>query len=140
MAISTVRTPVTIFLLIAAALFGAGCKYQKPAEQRVAEFHRLYNNRQFPEIYNAADERLRASMTAEQFFSYVDGVRRHMGMATNSVVLRMGQHISRGSNSISTTLETSFERGVMTERFVFNAAGENLLLLEYAIEQPLPFP
>lgn len=129
---------ISLFLVLSVVLFTNGCggmfKGKKAAEQSIAEFHKLYNEDKFAEIYAASDSKLKSATTERQFLEFIGAVHRKLGKVTGTV--NAGFNV-RSFNLVTTVVlneNTTFEQGTGTEIFTFQMSGDKAVLVGYKID------
>ncbi len=128
--------------LIACILFSGGCsglvKDKNAADAAVSDFHILYNQGKFDEIYENAGSQFRISKSRDEFLGLMSALKRQSGevTATSNFVLNLQTHYDNLSGTISTVTQeqhTTFERGSGDEKFVFVINGDKAVLINYNI-------
>lgn len=122
----------TILLFISALVFSAcaGNREQKSAEEVVANFHRLYNEQKYEEIFNHAHEEARRTKSKEG-----------LGLALAQSFEKYGKHISSelvftkispvpssNEKQVEFAYKSKFEQGERNETFVIVTNGEKASL------------
>lgn len=102
-------------------------------EKAVAKFHKQFNNKDFNEIYEKADDGFKESDSKEKIIGFLEKVREKLGKVKESK--RMGWNVNKNLEGTFATIsfETEFEKGSGTETFVFLISGEDTKLINYHV-------
>lgn len=118
-------------------LVGVGCggfiKGKAAADQSVADFHKLYNEGKFSEVYSASHPAFRGVTSEKQFQEFAEAVRRKLGKATGTSNAGFNVWSMNLTTKVVLTQATTFEHGTGTEVFTFEMKGEKALLVGYNI-------
>jgi hypothetical protein len=129
---------ISLFLILCITVIGsAGCggmfKGKKAAEQGVAEFHRLYNDGRFSEIYSTGHSKFRTATTEKQFLDLVSAVQRKLGKVTQTVNAGFNVRTFNLTTTVVLTQTTTFEKGTGTETFTFQMDNDKAVLVGWNI-------
>ena len=108
-------------------------KGKKPAEQSVADYHKLYNDAKLAEIYSAGHAKLKTAATEQQFLEFVGTVHRKLGKVTQTSNTGFNFRTYNLTTTVVLTQNTTFEQGTGTETFTFQIEGEKAVLVGYNI-------
>jgi hypothetical protein len=128
---------VSILVAVSIVLLVSGCgglfKGKKAGEQSVADFHRLYDDGKFAEIYASGHARFKSVTTEKQFLEFMGAVQRKLGKITQT----SNAGFNVGTFNFTTTVvlkqDTTFEKGKGTEAFTFQMQGDKAVLVGYNI-------
>ncbi len=127
----------SIFLFLFLALFTSGCggmfKGKQAAEQSVADFHKLYNEGKFTEIYSAGHTAFKGATTEKQFLDLMGAVQRKLGKVTQTANAGFNVRTFNSTTTVILNQNTTFEQGTGAEVFVFQMDGEKAVLTGYNI-------
>ncbi|HVO38199.1 MAG TPA: DUF4019 domain-containing protein [Spirochaetia bacterium] len=129
------RTAARACALVLCSLLAASCGFRHSrivAEQAVKDFHGMLDRRQYEAIYNAGDDSLRTTMTKADFVQYLQGVRDRLGtvIRADSRGFQLNSIAGQGTR-VALSVETEFERGTATERFIWRIDDDRALLVLY---------
>jgi|SRR3954471_3004536 len=124
--------------LIAVLASLAGCTFNvKPiydskekakAEATVVQFHSLYNERKFDEIYERLDKQ--ATQSREQFMAATSDIASHWGKL-QTTRLDEAKVFYTSPIQVKMIYNSTFEKGNAQEWFTWNIYGEEVRLFEY---------
>ena len=137
--VQKVRNSLAIILV--SLLFVAGCGQSIDAitekgviEEKVVEFHDDFNSYNFEKIYNNAHPELKNVFSLKEYVKFITFSRDLLGPAISSTNQKWNK-LTEGSRSlISLSQETQFQNGTTTEIFNFLVEGEEILLLDYSVD------
>jgi len=123
-------------MLMAAVLAGCGGVIKgKPAAQRaVVEFHDLFNQGKFDEIWKDADPKFRDASTRQKYDEFIGAVSRKLGKVTSTSNAGWNIKSVNFKTTIVMTQKTVFENGGGTEIFTFALDGTNAVLLCWNVQ------
>lgn len=108
-------------------------KGKKAGEQSIADFHKLFNESKFTDIYLTSHSKFREATTEAQFLEFAGAVQRKLGKVTQTS--NAGFHV--GTFNLTTTVvlnqNTTFEQGTGAEVFTFEMNGDKAVLVSYNI-------
>ena len=134
---STTMKTISLFLVLTFALIASGCggmfKGKKAAEQSVADFHKLYNDGKFTEIYSAGHSKFKGSTTEKQFLEFIGAVQRKLGKVTQTANAGFNVRAFNFTTTVVLNQNTTFEQGTGMETFTFEMDGEKAVLVGYNI-------
>jgi hypothetical protein len=118
-------------------VIAAGCSmgaHVETATSGVATFHEQVNAGQFDAIYTAAATDFRKATTQEDFNKLLGAIAARLGKHVSSA--QSGWHVNAGTGGtiVTLTFNSTFERGVGTEQFVFRIKDQKPQLLGYHIQ------
>lgn len=126
-----------LLILVISLCVGGFFAYQKVGrvEKEIASIHRMFDARQFDEIYDGADELLKQSVSREAMVGVFERNRRVLGTTVSS---KRNEHWAfwfwrRGVTGIviEQGYSTTYERGRVDEIFTFRVEGRKARLLNY---------
>jgi hypothetical protein len=100
------------------------------ADRMVSEFHKLYNESRFDEVYNLLDESVRPAVDREQFISTLKQVFEKLGKARSATVSEANV-FPKSPIEVRAIYNVNFEKGPGQEWFICNIRGEEARLVEY---------
>jgi hypothetical protein len=128
---------LTILIIISAVIFTACSKSreQKLAEEVVENFHRLYNEQQYEEIYNAAHEDAKRTKSkeglgfalAKTFEQYGKYVRSEL-VYTKISPVNANESSNLNEKKVELAYKSKFENGERNETFLIVTNGEKAAL------------
>lgn len=128
---------ISLFLVLSVALLASGCggmfKGKKAAEQSVANFHALYDDGKFAEIYSAADAKFKGTTTEKEFREFLTAVHRKLGKVTQTSEAGFNIRTFNLTTTVVLTQTTTFEQGTGSEIFTFKMDGDEAVLVGYNI-------
>ena len=104
---------------VGAALLLGACSKVGPTDKQVAEFHSLYNAKQFSRMYEVASPRLRQATSARDFQTFIAPLREKSGRALRSQPLVAQRRVVNGNPAWAVGYRTEFENLVTCEVFMF---------------------
>ena len=117
--------------LVACNPFGTSVK----AEQTVIAIHSLWDESDFENIYESADDDFKETLSLVEAVEFLQGLRSRLGRVVAS---------EKQSNMVKTTLSidttvtlvyaTTYENGTATETFIFRTGGGRASLLGWRID------
>jgi hypothetical protein len=126
---------ISLFFILCVALLTSGCgamlKGKKAAEQSVVEFHKLYNDGKWAEIYSAANSEFKSATTEEQFGEFMDAVQRKLGKVTKTSQAGFNIRTFNMATTVVLNQNTTFEQGTGMEVFTFAMIGDQAVLVGY---------
>jgi len=108
-------------------------KGKKAAEQGVADFHNLYNDGKFADIYSAGHSKFKSATTEKQFVELVGAVHRKLGKVTQTASAGFNVRTYNLTTTVVLTQTTTFEQGTGKERFTFQMDGDKAVLVGWNI-------
>src|SRR4051794_11601009 len=106
---------ISLFLALSVSLFSSGCggvfKGKKAAEQSVADFHKLYDEGKFAEIYSAGHSKFKNATTQKQFLEFMSAVHRKLGKVTQSTQAGFNVRTFNLTTTVVLNQTTTFEQG-----------------------------
>ena len=124
-------------LALTLALVVCGCggvfKGLKSAQQGVVDFHALYDDAKFSEIYKASHSKFQTAATDKDWADLIGAVQRKLGKVKASTQVRFNQNTFNLTTTVVLIQKTTFERGSGTETFNFQMDAEKAKLVGYNI-------
>jgi hypothetical protein len=127
---------ITWVMFIAATLVSCGgfTKSKTAAENAIAQFHQLYNQRKLDDIWKEAEPKFRAASTKQKYDDFMGAVQRKLGKVTSTSNAGWNVQSFNLKTTVIMTQKTVFENGQGTESFTFALDGTNAVLLGYNIQ------
>jgi hypothetical protein len=124
-------------VVLGIALVASGCggmfRGKKAAEQSVADFHKLYNERNLTEIYATAHFKLKSATKEPEFLDFIGAVQRKLGKVTQTSNTGFNVRTFNFKTTVVLTQSTTFEEGTGIETFTFEMDHDRAILLGYNI-------
>lgn len=128
---------ISLFLVLGLSLFASGCggmlEGKQAAERSVADFHKLYNDGKWAEIYSAGHAKFRSTATEKQFLEFIGAVQRKLGKVTQTSSAGASIRTVNLTTTVVLNQSTTFEQGTGTETFTFQMEGDKAVLVGYNI-------
>jgi hypothetical protein len=126
---------ITLVMFVAATLVGCGglTKGKAAAENAIAQFHTLYNQRKLDDIWKEADPKFRIGSTKQKYDDFMGAVKRKLGKVTSTSNAGWNVQSFNLKTTVFMTQKTVFENGQGTESFKFALDGTNAVLVGYDI-------
>ena len=128
---------ISTWLAICLTVFMSGCggmlKGKEAGKKGVVEFHGLYNEGKFDEIYSAAHEKFKSAATEAEFRELIEAVKNKLGNVTGTSTVKMVVHTSNAGTFVGLQQQTTFEQGSAREAFKFQMVGDKAILTGYDI-------
>ena len=109
----------------------------KLAENAVDNFHLLFNNSQYREIYLQADQKYRAAVSESDSNALFVFLRQKLGLVQQSKQVGWSRNASTAGVTIRLEYKTDFTNGAATEQFIFLESNNVTRLINYDIKSPL---
>jgi len=128
---------ISLAFLLAFVAATSGCtamfKGKQAGEQGVAEFHKLYNDGKFKEIFDASHAALKTATPETKFLEFLSAVQRKLGKVTQTANAGFNVNTFNLTTRVVLNQNTTFEQGNATEVFTFEMNGEKAVLVGYNI-------
>ncbi len=115
----------------------AGCgdmmKGKGEAEKKIPEFHALFNEGRFDEIYNSADTEFQRAASREKFREFIGAINRKLGKVTRTTSQGWKVNNFNLKTYVNMQQETTFENGKAMETFTYRMEHGKPVLLGYHI-------
>jgi hypothetical protein len=123
-------------MVVAAALVGCGglSKGKAAAEKSIAQFHALYDQGKFDDIWKDADPQFRAASTRQKYDEFMGAVQRKLGKVKSTSNTGWNVRSFNFKTTVIMAQPTVFENGQGTESFTFVVDGTNAVLVGYNIQ------
>jgi hypothetical protein len=123
--------------LIIGALFGAACS--APVDISVASaagstFHGRFNQKNYSEIFAAADPKFRAAVKQEDLVTLLARVHDKLGDVTDATRTGFFVNYKFGASTVTISYTTKFQSVEAHEQFVWAKTDGGLRLLNYNIK------
>ena len=126
-----------IITLLAGILVLTSCgdmtKGKGLADTAIADFHKLFNEQKFKELYSSAHPDLRAAATEADFLKLLEAVHRKLGKHVRSTEAGWRVNTFNLTTTAVVTQSTEFEKGKGVETFTFVISGASCTLQGYNI-------
>ena len=124
------------FVVFLVSLFGlSGCEKMKrnlaASEISIKEFHALYNQRKFEEIYWMSDANFRDATSLEEWITLVGTFREKYGSVVSSKTAGFNINFKNSQYFVRLKKGTKFSHGNANEEFYFVISGTRARLLGY---------
>lgn len=129
----------TLWILLLATTY-CGCFFsakplyndveQAKADRMVSEFHKLYNESRFDEIYGLLDESVKPAVDREQFVLGLKQVFEKSGRVRSATVSE-AKVFPNSPVQVRAIYNVNFEKRPGQEWFICNIRGEQARLVEY---------
>lgn len=129
-------TRYLVAIVAVAMLTGCGLRESfKDVSAETGRFHAALNAGRWEPVWKAADPQLRQATSRDQFARLFAAVHRKLGRVQSAKEVGWNANADTGGTFLTVTMETRFERGAGTERFVYRKiADHRLALAAYNIE------
>lgn len=129
---------ISLVLVLSLAVFASGCggmlKGEEAAEKSAADFHKLYNDGKFSEIYSSSDSKFKSETTEKQFLELMSAVQRKLGKVTQTSTPNINIRTFNFTTTVILNKKTTFEQGTGMEVFTFQMDGGKAVLVGYNID------
>jgi len=129
-------------------MFLLGCpfeenrKIEKKLARSVNDFHELFNQEKFGEIYAAADDELKGKFTEQQFVSYLEVVKNDIGEIKTKPFISIKDELKDGARRIWSK-RTKFsnsdlipaENAIYVEKIEWNVKDNEAKISNYEIHK-----
>lgn len=124
-----------LFTLGCVLVMGCGAiKDAKPAAERgVTQFHALFNEGKFQEIYDSSDTELKKASTLEEMVELFSAVSRKLGKVKKTEIQNWNVKSFNLTTQAVLIQKTVFEQGSGVETFTFKIDGDKAILQGYYI-------
>lgn len=102
------------------------------AEQEIAKLHVRFNSKDFDAIYDHQSQVLKQSVSKEDFTAFLNSVMEKFGNFSSIIDKRVNIVMGKPVQ-FRAVYNSQFERGVLTEMFVFLKYSDELQLAHYTI-------
>ena len=113
----------SLFTVFIFSFLFAGCgdmiKGKGEAEKKIPEFHALFNEEKFDEIYDSADPEFQKTASKEKFREFISAIHRKLGKVASTT--NQGWKINNFNlkTYVNMQQETTYESGKATETFTY---------------------
>ena len=126
-----------IALALTTAFFFTGCSDmingKGEAEKAIPEFHALFDQEKYSEIYAAAGSDFTATTTQEKLTEFLGAVHRKLGKVQNTQRQNWKVNNWNGKTYVVMVQETTFEKGSGIETFTYVMQEGKAILQGYDI-------
>lgn len=122
---------------IAAALLLAGCSGPssvKAAREKVDVFHGQLDRAEYDTIANAVSDDIRNTASRPDFIKLLTGVHEFYGKVRETKQTGWRYNTDNRGSFSELDMQTTFERGIANEKFVFRNIGEDQKLAGYHVK------
>lgn len=121
-------------LTIIFSIFATSCYFSRglsAGDKAVAEFHKKFNNKEFDEIYDQSGVEFKGVQDKQKVVETWERIRETLGKVEDTS--RGGWTVSKNSMGLIATVnfETTYQKGIGKERFVFFVIDDEVKLTEY---------
>lgn len=124
---------------LAAALLAvsacSGTPSVKEAEKEVATFHHNLDKGDYDAVWRDSSEALTKSEPKEKLVALLSALRERFGKVKESKQNGWKVNYENGVSTTKVTMQTTFEKGVLTEDFLFLNTDDGLKLVSYAFQE-----
>ena len=123
-------------LVVVASVAGSSCSYRRAynaAEAATASFHECLNEGLLQQIYDRADQQLRAGTTESDFVALLAAVHRKLGRHLTTRIQSSHVHGLGRVVTVALRCSSDFEEGDAQEEFVWLVEGTSCRLASYNI-------
>ena len=127
-------------LAVLLALTLGGCsavKDTKVAEEGVTSFHQAMDAGQYGPIYDASASDLKSSVTRNKFIALMTALHSKFGPYRSGKTVGWNDNVNTGGHYVNLNRQAEFERGPVTEEFVFRIEKEKAILAGYHVKSDL---
>ncbi len=122
-------------LLVVSALVACGYKSDvKLCEAASDNFHTLYNDGKYSDIYNAAGERMVKSAPMKDWLDLMGRLSKRLGKEKSATPDTTNLGSDNFITVITLNYKTTFDKGDADEQFVYEIRGGKALLIGYQVE------
>jgi hypothetical protein len=127
-----------IAALVIMSLSSCNTKQKKNiAENAVDNFHVLFNDSQYREIYLQADQTYRDAISETDSRAVFILLRQKLGLVEQSREVGWSRNSSTVGTTVRLEYKTDFTNGTATEQFIFLESNGDTRLMNYDIQSPL---
>lgn len=137
-----------VVVVVFMAMFGMACLFtveplkfsddKRRAMESTENFHQLFNQEKYGEMYNLFTEKGRDSVSEQQFVDQLKMLHGKAGLVRNSQMMRSDVRIVGGSTVVHMFYRTDFEHLSLFEEFDCVTSGERVLFDFYGHLESLP--
>jgi hypothetical protein len=124
-------------LLLLSALAAPGCAKMSAArdkaEKAAGQFHDLFNQKRFVEIYGASSPEFQKAGERDGFVTLLEAIHRKLGPVKGASTSGWQVNATAGGTYVSLVQTTTFETGTGTETFRYVVRGDDAVLVGYDI-------
>lgn len=124
---------IAVFL---GALVSVGCnpvKSTAEAEKSAAEFHALFDAKEYERIFDTAHADFKASQPKAQTINFIQSVREKLGAVKSTKRTGWQANSFNMKTNAILTFETEFENGKGMETFTYRVEGKDAVLLGWNV-------
>ena len=141
------NTKLILLLIISICLFGCAFEENREVEKKLTEsvnnFHALYNQEKFNQIYSEADSELKNKFTEQQFISYLEVVKSNDAQELKEIKhVWLEDDFKDGAKRVffkrtkfSDVEMIGTEKAIFREKFEWNLTDNEAKLASYEIEK-----
>lgn len=140
--------PLKLILILALSGCLFGCAFEENREvekkltDRINNFHALFNQEKFQEIYNESDDELKTKFAEQQFVSYLKFVKNDFGEIKETPHVWINDELRDGAKRIlfkrtkfSNVEMVGTDKAIFREKFEWNLRDNEAKLASYEIEK-----
>jgi len=123
---------ITGILILTAALTSCvPSKHKRVALQAIQQFHNQFNNYEFAEIYEGADQKAKEKISRSDFMEDMKAMRRGQGAVLKSEEIATDYNYMDGVAMVKIVVLVSFEKGTAKEEFIYYLRDDKIQLASY---------
>jgi hypothetical protein len=107
---------------------------RQTAVRETDNFHRLFNEQRFEDIYELTDKRASETKSKQGLISILSGLRNERGSASKSEVIDAKIEVRASYREIHLVFRTKFENGESIEKFTWYVSNDKASLFSYETE------
>ena len=128
-----IRIKFIHIVLIVSVSSALSCAASK-SKSAVEEFHRLYNDGKYTDIYAASTPSFRVKISEPAFVTLLSNTTKRLGSYKSSATYNINTtSIDWTVSEVELVYESDFATGTATERFVFTMINRKPVLSDFAI-------
>jgi hypothetical protein len=104
------------------------------ADTAILDFHKLFNEQKFKELYSAGHADFKAAATESDFLKLLEAVHRKLGKQVKSTEAGWRVSTFNMKTSVVVTQNTEFDHGKGIETFTYAVSGPSCTLKGYHID------
>jgi hypothetical protein len=107
---------------------------RQTAVRETDNFHRLFNEQRFEDIYELTDRRARETKSKQGLISILAGLRSERGPISKSDVIDAKIEVRSTYREVHLAFRTKFEKGEAVEKFTWYVSDNEASLFSYETE------
>jgi hypothetical protein len=130
------RDVVIVIMLTVASASCVASRHEAISLRAIQRFHEQFNNSQFAEIYDGADEKTKEKISKGDFVEDMKAMRRGQGAVLQSEEMAIDYNYVEGISLVKIAVRVSFEKGVAREKFIYYMRDNRAQLASYRFLGP----